>query len=226
MRYSNVTEGIFLSRPNRFIAYVEINGITEVCHVKNTGRCKELLIPGVKVFLEISDTPSRKTKYDLIAVYKGDVLINIDSQAPNKVFAEWVKDSGIFGKDIYIKPECKYKNSRFDFYIEAGSRRIFVEVKGVTLERDGVLLFPDAPTERGVKHLSELVDAAENGYEAYVFFIIQMEKCLYFTPNRETHPAFADTLRIAAEKGVKAIALTCSVRNDELKVLREAEIRI
>ncbi|MBR6558256.1 MAG: DNA/RNA nuclease SfsA [Clostridia bacterium] len=226
MKYSNITEGTFISRPNRFIAYVNINGVTETCHVKNTGRCKELLIPGVKVILEVSDNPSRKTKYDLIAVYKGDILINIDSQAPNKVFYEWVKGSGLFGTDIYVKPECKYKNSRFDFYIKSGDRRIFVEVKGVTLEKDGVLLFPDAPTERGVKHLNELIDAKQNGYEAYVFFIIQTEKCLYFSPNRETHPEFADALRLAVKNGVTGVALTCSVGNDELTVLKEAEIRI
>lgn len=226
MKYSNITEGTFISRPNRFIAHVNINGVTEICHVKNTGRCKELLIPGVKVILEVSDNPVRKTKYDLIAVYKGDILINIDSQAPNKVFYEWVKGSGLFGTDIYVKPECKYKNSRFDFYIESGDRRIFVEVKGVTLEKDGVLLFPDAPTERGVKHLNELIDAKQNGYEAYVFFIIQMEKCLYFSPNRETHPEFADALRLAVENGVTGVALTCSVGDDELTVLKEAEIRI
>jgi len=226
MKYSKVTEGTFISRPNRFIAYADINGRTEVCHVKNTGRCKELLIPGVKVILEESSNPSRKTKYDLIAVYKGDILINIDSQAPNKVFHEWIKSSGFFGNDIRVKPECRYKNSRFDFYIESGDRRIFAEVKGVTLERDGVVLFPDAPTERGVKHLNELIDAKENGFEAYVFFIIQMKSCLYFTPNRDTHPEFADTLKLAAEKGVSAVALSCSVAEDSLAVSEKGEIKI
>jgi len=216
MIYERMTEGRFISRPNRFIANIEVDGKEQVCHVKNTGRCRELFVPGARVFVQKSDNPERKTAYDLISVYKGDALINVDSQVPNKVFAEWVKESGFFGNDLFIKPECKYKNSRFDFYIESGKRRIFVEVKGVTLENDGVASFPDAPTERGVKHLCELEQAVEQGYEAYVFFIIQMKECRYFTPNREKHPEFAEALKRAAGKGVKVKALTCNVTPDSI----------
>ncbi len=216
MIYENIYPGKFVSRPNRFIANIEIDGKTEVCHVKNTGRCKELLLPGADVFVQKSTNPQRKTAYDLISVYKNGMLINMDSQAPNKVFHEWVKDSGYFGEVSLIKPECKYKNSRFDFYIESWERKIFVEVKGVTLENDGVVSFPDAPTERGVKHLNELTDARKNGYEAYVFFIIQMGKCNYFTPNRKNHPEFADALKAVSNSGVNVIAMTCSVTENEL----------
>ena len=218
MKYSNITEGTFISRPNRFIAHVNINGVTEICHVKNTGRCKELLIPGVKVILEVSDNPARKTKYDLIAVYKGDILINIDSQAPNKVFYEWVKGSGLFGTDIYVKPECKYKNSRFDFYIESGDRRIFVEVKGVTLEKDGVLLFPDAPTERGVKHIRELIKASDEGYKCCICFVIQMPSVTEVRANTDTHPEFGTALEEASEAGVEILMLQCKITEDGLDI--------
>lgn len=216
MKYKNVFKGKFISRPNRFIAYVEIDGKVEVCHVKNTGRCKEILISDATVYVEKSDNPNRKTMYDVIAVYKGDELINIDSQAPNKVFGEWAKCSGYFENITLIKPECKYKNSRFDFYIEANGRKIFVEVKGVTLEDDGVAKFPDAPTERGVKHINELIDCTKNGYEAYICFIIQMRNCKYFTPNRQTHPEFADVLGKAEKNGVNIIVLCCDVKPCEL----------
>ena len=222
--YEKVVSGKFISRPNRFIANVEIDGKTEVCHVKNTGRCRELLVPDARVILQLSDNPNRKTKYDLVAVYKGDMLINMDSQAPNKVFGEWAVESGFFGEISKIKPECKYKNSRFDFYIEAEGKRIFVEVKGVTLEEDGVVMFPDAPTERGIKHLNELADAVENGYEAYVFFIIQMEKCKFFTPNRKTHPQFADALK--DDKGVNIVALDCKVTEQTLVANKFVEVKI
>ena len=221
--YEKVVSGKFISRPNRFIANVEIDGKTEVCHVKNTGRCRELLVPDARVILQLSDNPNRKTKYDLVAVYKGDMLINMDSQAPNKVFGEWAVESGFFGEISKIKPECKYKNSRFDFYIEAEGKRIFVEVKGVTLEEDGVVMFPDAPTERGIKHLNELADAVENGYEAYVFFIIQMEKCKFFTPNRKTHPQFADALK--DDKGVNIVALDCKVTEQTLVANKFVEVK-
>ena len=176
MNYKNIHEGTFIERPNRFIAKVLINGEEKICHVKNTGRCRELLIRGAKVFLERSCEGSRKTEYDLIAVEKGDLLFNIDSQAPNKVFGEWVATSGFFGELTLIRPETVFGNSRFDFYLETNDKKIFVEVKGVTLEKDDVLLFPDAPTERGAKHISELIQAKEQGYEAYVFFIIQTDK--------------------------------------------------
>ena len=207
MFYTQILPGKFISRPNRFIAYVEIDGKTEVCHVKNTGRCRELLVSGADVFVQKSNNPQRKTKYDLISVYKGNMLVNMDSQAPNKVFGEWAAMGLYFKNPTLIKPECKYKNSRFDFYIEADGRRSFVEVKGVTLENEGVVCFPDAPTERGIKHLNELCDAVSEGYDAYIFFVIQMEKCLYFTPSYINHPEFAHALSRAGEKGVRILAL-------------------
>ena len=226
MKYNNIYPGKFISRPNRFIANIEIDGKTEVCHVKNTGRCKELLIEGADVFVQKSDNPLRKTAYDLISVYKNGMLINMDSQVPNKVFHEWVKTSGFFGEVSKIKPEYKYKNSRFDFYIESGERKILVEVKGVTLENDGVVSFPDAPTERGVKHLNELIDATKNGFEAYVFFIVQMEKCKCFTPNRENHPEFADILLNAKKAGVGVKALKCKVTKTEITAYDFVETEI
>ncbi len=218
MKYNSITQGVFIDRPNRFIAHIQIDGKTEICHVKNTGRCKELLIPGAVVFVHKSENLSRKTKYDLIAVYKGKKLINIDSQAPNKVFGEWIKSSGYFENITLIKPECTYKNSRFDYYIEADGKKIFVEVKGVTLEIDGVVKFPDAPTERGVKHINELVHCAQNGYDAYIFFVVQMKNCKYFTPNRATHPEFVDALKNAHNCGVNVVALCCDVTPDILNI--------
>ena len=217
MTYKNIKEGIFLSRPNRFIAEVEIDGEVKVCHVKNTGRCRELLIKGVRVLLDRSDNPNRRTEYDLVAVYKGDMLINIDSQAPNAVFGEWLKEGGL-GNVKLIKPECFYKNSRFDFYVETEDKRIFIEVKGVTLEEDGVAMFPDAPTERGVKHLTELSEAVKDGYEAYVYFVVQMNECRYFTPNKKMHPEFAETLKMASDRGVNVRAVKCKVTEDGLKI--------
>ncbi len=211
MTYQNILSGRFVERPNRFIAHIEIDGKVEVCHVKNTGRCRELLVPDARVLVQQADNPDRKTKFDLIAVYKGNRLINMDSQIPNRVFAEWVQKSGFFGNDVTLRAETFFKNSRFDFYWESGERKGFVEVKGVTLEEDGVVRFPDAPTERGVKHLQELIAAKEEGFEADVFFIIQMEACDYFTPNRKTHPAFADALKEASDAGVGVHALNCTV---------------
>ena len=226
MRYNDIYEGVFIERPNRFIARVDIGGEEKVCHVKNTGRCRELLTSGTRVILDRSPVRERKTEYDLIAVYKGDTLFNIDSQAPNKVFGEWLRRCDYFGDITLIKPEVTYRNSRFDFYVEAAKRKIFIEVKGVTLERDGVLLFPDAPTERGAKHLSELSEAVDDGYEAYVFFIIQTKSCKYFTPNDQTDPLFAERLRTAAKKGVGICALTCNVTPDSLTVNDFVEIRL
>lgn len=217
MKYNNIKSAEFISRPNRFIANIEIDGNTEICHVKNTGRCKELLLNGAKVYAEETENPKRKTKFDLISVYKGNTLINIDSQAPNKVFGEWVLESGFFGEVVYIKPEYKYKNSRFDFYIETKTKKILVEVKGVTLERDGVAMFPDAPTQRGVKHINELTDAINEGFDTYVFFIIQMSCANSFIPNRETHPEFAEALSRAKRHGVKVRALSCVVTEDTIK---------
>ena len=248
MKYNRVVPGTFLQRPNRFIAHVIINGREEICHVKNTGRCRELLVPGCTVYCAVSDNPERKTKFDLIAVEKmteGDtLLINMDSQAPNAGVKEWLQsDASPFGKINYLKPECKYENSRFDFYLEcdtettrtstasapteketAAPRRIFLEVKGVTLEDKGVVLFPDAPTERGVKHIRELIRCLEEGYETYVLFVVQMEQALYFTPNRKTHPQFADALCEAQNAGVHLSAFTCKVTPDEMIIDKELKV--
>lgn len=218
MKYKNIKKAKFLERPNRFVAYADLDGERVVCHVKNTGRCRELLTPGADVILERTENPNRKTLYDLVAVYKNGILINMDSRAPNTVFGEWLKKTDFFGEINLVRPEFRYKNSRFDFYFEAGTRKIFSEVKGVTLEEDGVVLFPDAPTERGVKHLKELCEAVEEGYEAYVFFIIQMKKCKYFIPNERTHKEFAETLRFAAQKGVNVKAVCCNVTENSLEI--------
>lgn len=226
MKYENIIKARFISRPNRFIAEVEIDGNIEIAHVKNTGRCKELLTEGTTVYVQKSDNPARKTKYDLITVVKNGMLINMDSQAPNKVFGEWVSQ-GNFAADVdLIKPECKYGNSRFDFYIEAGGRKIFAEIKGVTLEEEGIVMFPDAPTERGIKHIKELCECVKNGYEGYIFFIIQMEQCKYFTPNKATHIEFAEALKKASECGVNIKAMNCNVTKDELIILKEVEIKL
>lgn len=219
MRYERMLEGKFLARPNRFIAEVEIDGNIEICHVKNTGRCKELLIPGVRVLVQKAENPERKTLYDLISVWKNGRLINMDSQAPNQVFLEWVKEEKYFQHISLLKPECKYKNSRFDVYLEADGKKHFVEVKGVTLEEDGVLMFPDAPTQRGAKHIKELIDAVSEGYGGHIFFVAQMEACKYFTPNRKTHQEFAEVLKEAKEKGVSVQCVNCRVAEDELKIL-------
>lgn len=226
MIYNNIKLGEFISRPNRFIANIKIDGREEVCHVKNTGRCRELLLPGSTVFVQEAANPDRKTKYDLIAVYKNDILINMDSQAPNKVFGEWAENSGYFGAPSLIRPECRYKNSRFDYYIETGNRKIFAEVKGVTLEENGIVLFPDAPTERGVKHLRELCDCAAAGYEAHVFFIAQLEQAALFRPNRKTHPEFADALLYASRSGVQVSCLSCKVTPETLTADKFVKIEL
>jgi len=218
MKYERVTMGTFISRPNRFIAKVEIDGKTETVHVKNTGRCKEILVPGARVVLYDSDNASRKTRYDLIAAYKGQTLINIDSQAPNAAFKEFIPSSGLFGKDPAVFPEHTHGDSRFDFYIESDDRKCFVEVKGVTLEFDGVVMFPDAPTERGIKHLRGLMRALDEGYECYVALIVQMKGMSYFTPNYATHEEFGKVLEEAYEKGVKILVYDCLVTEDSMKV--------
>ncbi len=224
MRYQDISEGRFLSRPNRFIALVEMDGKIETVHVKNTGRCKELLAENAVVYLEKSNNPQRKTKYDLIAVQKGNLLINMDAQAPNRVFAEWANENM---EDLMrIKPEVPYGDSRFDFYLETKNERVFVEVKGVTLEQDGVVMFPDAPTERGVKHLKGLRRAIKDGYGAMVVFIVQMEQAHLFCPNRETHPAFAEELKRAKEDGVIVRALNCKVRPNEIFAIGDIETKI
>ena len=218
MRYERIERAVFLERPNRFIAYVELNGQKETVHVKNTGRCAELLVPGASVYIQRSANPDRKTKWDLIAVEKGSRMINMDSQIPNRVVQEWIEGGALFENVTQIRPETTWGNSRFDLYVEAGGRKIFIEVKGVTLERDGVCLFPDAPSDRAVKHLEELARAVKEGYEAYVFFVIQMRDVKYFTPNRETHPAFADALQKAAAAGVRVLAYDCEVSPDSIVV--------
>ena len=218
MEYERIEKAEFLNRPNRFIANCIVNGCEEVVHVKNTGRCKELLVPGSTVYLQKSDNPKRKTKWDLIAVEKGERLINMDSQIPNKAVYEWLRKGNLFGEGAYIRPETKYKNSRFDVYVEYKERKAFIEVKGVTLEEDGVVRFPDAPSERAVKHVTELVSAVQDGYEAYVFFVIQMKGVKYFTPNIKTHKAFADALKMAVEKGVHVLAYDCNVTKDSIKI--------
>lgn len=225
MRYGKIVQGSFISRPNRFIALVDIDGVTETVHVKNTGRCKELLTPGAKVILECApEDTKRKTKFDIIAVYKGDMLINMDSQSPNKAAAEFIPK--LFEGVTLIRPETVYGDSRFDFYIEAGERRIFMEVKGCTLEENGVCRFPDAPTERGVKHVKELVRAVAEGYEGYILFVIQMERARFFTPNKDTHPEFASALKKASEKGVRVIAYTCDVAPDSMVITEPCRIML
>lgn len=224
MKYGDVKEGVFVNRPNRFIAIVSVDGQAEVVHVKNTGRLGELLIPGARVFLEKSYNVNRKTKYDLIAVYKGDVLYNIDSFAPNQVFGEYIDT--LFNAVKLVKPECRYKSSRFDFYIEYEDRKAFVEVKGVTLEKDGVMLFPDAPTERGVKHVNELCDCVKDGYEAYAVFVIAADAGMYFTPNEERHKEFAEALKRAKKSGVKIIAVNCTVDKDGIKVKDNIKVKV
>lgn len=243
MRYNNIRKAKFIERLNRFIAKIEIDGEVVDCHVKNTGRCKELLLSGADIYVEESDNPNRKTKYDLISVYKGDLLINMDSQVPNKVVGEWLKKGHLFENISLIKPEKVYGKSRFDFYVEEDAdnkkdkeksfkeeapakRKAFIEVKGVTLELDGVVKFPDAPTERGVKHLKELAESIEEGYEAYVIFVIQMQGMKYFTPNEETHKEFADTLREVVKRGVKVLAYGCEITEDSIDIIEEVPVRL
>ncbi len=224
MNYHQVVAGKFLARPNRFIAHVELAGQTVVCHVKNTGRCRELLQPGAKVYLAVAENPNRKTAYDLIAVEKGDLLVNMDAQAPNAAAAEYLPR--LFPEATKICPEKVFGQSRFDFYLEAPGRKIFLEVKGVTLEQDGVASFPDAPTERGVKHLQELTRCLQAGYEAYVLFVIQMRPVCYFRPNDEMHPAFGAALRQAVAAGVKALAVDCLVTPETMTVAEPVEIQL
>lgn len=218
MIYDRMVPGTFLERPNRFIAYVEIEGRKETVHVKNTGRCAELLQTGVRVYLQESENPGRKTKWDLIAVEKGSRIVNMDSQIPNKVVKEWLEAGHLFENITRIQPEFTYGNSRFDLYVEADGKQIFIEVKGVTLEQDGVVRFPDAPSDRAVKHVEELKAAVKEGYEAYVFFVIQMKDVRYFTPNMDTHPAFGEALRDAARAGVHVLAYDCEVSSDRIAI--------
>ena len=226
MKYANIWEGRFESRPNRFIAYVNIAGRSEKVHVKNTGRCRELLTDNAEVFLNKSDNPKRSTTYDLVAVKKGKRTINMDSQAPNKAVEEWLLKGGLFENTLSVRPETTYGNSRFDFYVETPESKIFIEVKGVTLEQENVVMFPDAPSERAIKHMNELSMAIKEGYQAYIIFVIQMENVRYFTPNRNTHPAFADALLRARKAGVKVLAYDCIVTPDSMTIHNSVPVKL
>lgn len=226
MKYLNIERAFFKERPNRFIAYVETEKGREICHVKNTGRCKELLTPDAVIYVQRNDNPARKTKLDLIAVEKNDYLINMDSQAPNVVVKEWLQAGNLFSENARIYSEKTYGESRFDFYIEDGERKAFMEVKGVTLEDDGVCRFPDAPTERGVKHIRELIKCMKDGFEAYLLFVIQMSPVNYLEPNDETHRAFGDALREAAQAGVQILARDCKITKDMMEIMNEVEVRL
>lgn len=222
MRYLNVISGTFISRPNRFIAKVSIDGKEETVHVKNTGRCRELLIPGSRVWLAVADNPKRKTKFDLIAVEKKlsdrTETINIDSQAPNYAVEEWLRSGGIFPVGAVIRREVTYGDSRFDFCIQHEGKTSYLEVKGVTLERGGVAMFPDAPTERGIKHINELIKCVQDGCGAYILFVIQMKGVHELRPNDETHRLFGDALRLAQRSGVNIIAVDCIVAEDSMVI--------
>lgn len=227
LRYSEVKSARFLSRPNRFIAFVELNGETVKVHVKNTGRCRELLVPGATVYLTPGTNPARKTAFDLIAVEKGARLINMDAQAPNQVFREWAEAGNFVPGLTLLRPETTWGHSRFDFYWEAeDARRGFVEVKGVTLEKDGAVYFPDAPTERGVKHVEELIACRGIGYEAALFLVVQMQGVLFWAPNDLTHPAFGEAVRHAAGSGVQILARDCRVGPSSLTLGEPVEIRL
>ena len=225
MIYSNMIPGIFLSRPNRFIAHVEIHGQAEIVHVKNTGRCRELLPVGAKVWCQKSDNPNRKTKYDLITVQKGCRLINMDSQAPNIAVKEWLLTGGL-GNAENIKAETTHGDSRFDFSFTRDGKPCFLEVKGVTLENDGICAFPDAPTERGAKHLRGLQKCAESGFGAYVLFVIQMCDVQYLHPNDATDPAFGKALREAAAAGVQVLAVDCTVTEDSMHIRNFVPVKL
>ena len=217
MEYANMVPGKFLSRPNRFVAQVEIAGQVETVHVKNTGRCRELLPAGAQVWCHRSDNPNRKTKYDLITVRKGSRLINMDSQAPNTAAGEWLRAGGL-GEIENLRPETFYGDSRYDFSFTKDGRQCYLEVKGVTLEDDGICAFPDAPTERGAKHLRGLTEAVREGCGAYVLFVIQMENVIYLHPNDATDPAFGKALREAAAAGVKIMAVDCAVTESTMTI--------
>ena len=231
MIYPSVRRGQFLTRPNRFIAHVELDGAPVVCHVKNTGRCRELLVPGHTVWLAEGTNPARKTQYDLIGVEKptprGLLPVNMDAQAPNRVFGEWAAGGGLGFLPSLLRPETRFGDSRFDFYWEDGpDRRGFWEIKGVTLEEDGVARFPDAPTLRGVKHLEELIRAREAGYETGVCFVVQMPGMRWVEPNDATHPQFGQALRRAAQAGVRVLALECRVEPDRLEITGEVPVKL
>jgi len=226
MLYSNIHEGIFIDRPNRFIANVLVDGAKEIVHVKNTGRCKELLVPGARVLLEKSSNPERKTKYDLIKVYKGERLINMDSNAPNAVFGEFLRAGGLGFVPELVKPEYRHGDSRFDFYFEHDGKKAFAEVKGVTLEENNIARFPDAPTERGIKHLNGLIECIRQGYEAYAVFVIQMRHIDSFEPAWHKHREFGLALQAAAAAGVKVLAFDCEVTENGLSIAENIKINL
>ena len=225
MKYEKMVPGIFRNRPNRFIAHVQIDGQEQTVHVKNTGRCRELLVPGARVWCQESDSPGRKTKYDLIAVEKGSRIINMDSQAPNAAAMEWLRSGGL-GPVEGLRAETVHGDSRFDFSFTRAGVPCFLEVKGVTLEDGGICAFPDAPTERGTKHLRGLLRAAAEGYGAYVLFVIQMADVEYLVPNDRTDPAFGAALREAAAGGVKVLAMDCAVTPEEMRIRGPVEVRL
>lgn len=226
MRYENIVKGRFVSRPNRFIAKVDIDGEIHTVHVKNTGRCRELLTENATVFLEKSQNPSRKTAYDLVAVVKNGRLINMDSFAPNIAVGEFIREGRLFSDLEFLKSEYTFGSSRFDFYGKHGGKEFFAEVKGVTLEEDGVVRFPDAPTLRGIKHLEELENAVKSGYEAYVIFVVQMKNVSYFEPNYKTHKEFGEALKKAVKNGVVVLCYDCEVEKDSMKLDKKVEIRL
>jgi len=225
MEYKNIVPGIFLKRPNRFIAHVLIDSKEEICHVKNTGRCQELLPYGASVWCERNDNPARKTAFDLIAVQKGSRLINMDSQAPNAAAKKWLEQGGL-GSIENLRPESRHGDSRFDFSFTKDGIPCFLEVKGVTLETDGICAFPDAPTLRGAKHLRELTRLSEAGYGAYILFVIQMSDVLYLRPNDATDPAFAQALREADQGGVHILAMDCAVTPDSMVLRSPVDIQL
>lgn len=224
MKYKNTVRAEFCDRPNRFIAHVKINGVMETVHVKNTGRCRELLVPGYPVILEKSDNPARKTAYDLISVCKEGRWINMDSQAPNEAAAEWIQGGGLFPEEVSVYRERKYGNSRFDIYVESPERKAFIEVKGVTLEENNIVRFPDAPTERGLKHVEELAECMQDGYEAYLLFVIQMKDVRKFQPNWNTHHRFGNALKTAREAGVRILAMDCMIGEDFMRIQDPVEV--
>lgn len=225
MEYGEMRQGIFLRRPNRFIAHVQVDGAEQICHVKNTGRCRELLPPGATVWCKFDPSEKRKTHYDLISVRKGDRIVNMDSQAPNKAAGEWLTSGGL-GELDELRAEYTHGDSRFDFSFLKDGRRCFLEVKGVTLEHESSVSFPDAPTERGAKHLRGLQKAVEEGYGAYILFVIQMENVTFLRPNDETDPAFGKALRDAAKAGVQVLAMDCRVEPGTMEIFKEVEVRL
>ena len=231
MNYKKIVQATFIERPNRFIAYCKINETIEKVHVKNTGRCRELLTPNCTVYLEESDNPNRKTKYSLIAVQKGNRLINMDSQVPNKVVQEALINKtivlpGLDEEISFIKPEKTYGNSRFDIYLETENKKAFIEIKGVTLEENDIVLFPDAKTERGVKHIKELIEAKKDGYHSYIIFVVQMKNVKYFTPNIKMHKELGDALIEAQNAGVNILAYDCEVTPNSIEIKDEVNVKL